>query len=56
MGSLLVIGESPDEAANNVSDPEDGVDQHWLVIFLTNPVVLRIDNEDHCLNAFNPPR
>jgi hypothetical protein len=42
MGSLLVIGESPDEAANNVSDPEDSVDQHWLVIFLANPVVLRI--------------
>jgi hypothetical protein len=49
MGSLLVIGEAPDEAANYVSDPEDGVNQHWLVIFLAHPVVLRIKNEEQLL-------
>ena len=43
MGSKYsqVIGESPEKASDGVSDPEDGVDQHRLVVLLTHPVVLR---------------
>ena len=45
MGSKYsqVIGESPEKASDGVSDPEDGVDQHWLVVLLTHPVVLKKD-------------
>ena len=38
-----VIGESPEKTSDGVSDPEDGVDQHWLVVLLTHPVVLKKD-------------
>ena len=38
-----VIGESPEKTSDGVADPEDGVDQHWLVVFLTHPVVLKKD-------------
>ena len=40
-GGLLVIGETPDEAADDVSDPEHGLYQHRLEVFLTHPVVLQ---------------
>ena len=40
-GGLLVIGETPDEAADDVSDPEYGLYQHRLEVFLTHPVVLQ---------------
>ena len=36
-----VIGESPEKTSDCVADPEDGVDQHWFVVFLTHPVVLK---------------
>ena len=39
--SLLVRGEPPEEAAEDVADPEEGVDQHRLVVLLTHPVLLR---------------
>ena len=39
-GDLLVIGETPDEAADDVANPEDCLDQHWLVVFFAHPVVL----------------
>ena len=39
--SLLVGGETPEEAAEDVSDPEEGVDQHRLVVLVAHPVVLR---------------
>ena len=35
-----VIGEAPEKTTYGVADPEDGVDQHGLVVLLTNPVVL----------------
>ena len=38
-----VIGEAPEKTANGVANPEDGVDQHGLVVFLTHPVVLKKD-------------
>ena len=41
--NLLVCGETPHEAAKDVSNPEEGVDQHRLVVFLTHPVVLKQD-------------
>ena len=45
MGSKYsqVVGESPEKTSDGVSDPEDGVDQHWLVVLLTHPVVLKKD-------------
>ena len=36
-----VIGEAPEKTTNGVANPEDGVQQHWLVVFLAHPVVLR---------------
>lgn len=39
-GGLLVIGETPDEATDDVPDPENCLDQHRLVVFFTHPVVL----------------
>ena len=39
--SLLVGGETPDEAAEDVSNPEEGVDQHRLVVLIAHPVVLQ---------------
>ena len=39
--SLLVCGEPPEEAAKDVSDPEEGVDQHRLVVLRAHPIVLR---------------
>ena len=36
-----VIGEAPEKTTDGVADPEDGVDQHWLVVLVTHPVVLR---------------
>lgn len=38
-----VIGEPPEKTSDCVTDPEDGVDQHWLVVFLTHPIVLAGD-------------
>ena len=35
-----VIGEAPEKTTDGVADPEDGVDQHGLVVLLANPVVL----------------
>ena len=40
-GGLLVIGETPDEAADDVANPENCLDQHRLVVFLAHPVVLK---------------
>ena len=40
MNLLLVIGESPQEAANSVANPEDSVNQHRSEGLLTDPVVL----------------
>ena len=40
-GGLLVIGETPDEAADDVSDPEYSLYQHRLEVFLAHPVVLQ---------------
>ena len=37
---LLVIGESPEEAANGVANPEDSMNQHRSEVLLTDPVVL----------------
>ena len=39
-GGLLVIGETPDEAADDVADPKHCLDQHRLEVILANPVVL----------------
>ena len=41
IGNILVCGEAPQEAAQDISDPEEGVDQHRLVVLVTHPVVLR---------------
>ena len=38
---LLVIGESPQEAADSVANPEDSVNQHRSEVLLTDPVVLQ---------------
>ena len=38
--NLQVIGEAPEEAPNSVTNPEHCVDQHWLVVLLTHPVIL----------------
>ena len=38
--NLQVIGEAPEEAPNSVTNPEHSVDQHWLVVLLTHPVIL----------------
>ena len=35
-----VIGEAPEKTTDGVANPEDGVQQHWLVVFLAHPVVL----------------
>ena len=40
MRFLQVVGESPEKTANCVANPEDGVDQHGLVVFLTDPIIL----------------
>ena len=39
-GGLLVIGETPNEASNNVANPKHCLDQHWLEVILAHPVVL----------------
>ena len=41
MSLLLVIGESPEEAANSVANPEDSMNQHRSEVLFTNPVVLQ---------------
>ena len=38
---LLVIGESPQEAADSVANPEYSVNQHRSEVLLTDPVVLQ---------------
>ena len=38
---LLVCGETPEEAAQDVAHPEEGVDQHGLVVLRAHPIVLR---------------
>ena len=40
---LLVIGKTPDETADDVTDPEDGLYQHRFVIFFANPVILEFE-------------
>ena len=42
MQLLLIIGESPEEAANGVANPEHSVDQHRSEVLLTDPVILNI--------------
>ena len=39
-GGLLVIGETPNEAADDVADPKHCLDQHRLEVILAHPVVL----------------
>ena len=39
-GGLLVIGETPDEATDDVANPENCLDQHRLVVLFAHPVVL----------------
>ncbi len=36
----LVIGQSPDQAANGVADPEEGLNKRWSPVFLTDPIIL----------------
>ena len=43
--NLLVSGEAPQEASQDVSHPEESVNQHWLVVLVAHPVVLG-QNED----------
>ena len=38
--SLRVRGETPEEAAQDVAHPEEGVDQHGLVVLRAHPIVL----------------
>ena len=37
---LLIIGESPQEAANSVTNPEHSMNQHRSEVLLTDPVIL----------------
>ena len=37
---LLVIGETPNEAADDVADPKHCLHQHRLEVILAHPVVL----------------
>ena len=41
-----VIGEAPEKTTDGVANPEDGVDQHRFVVFLTHPVVLNKDIDE----------
>ena len=43
---LLIIGESPEEAANSVTNPEDSMNQHRSEVLLTDPVVLDCNNNN----------
>ena len=43
--NLLVSGEAPQEASQDVSHPEESVNQHRLVVLVAHPVVLG-QNED----------
>ena len=38
---LLVIGETPGDASDDVADPENVFDYHWLVVVIANPIVLQ---------------
>ena len=38
--NLLVSGEAPQEASQDVSHPEESVNQHRLVVLVAHPVVL----------------
>ena len=38
---LLVIGETPGDAPDDVADPENVFDNHWLVVVIANPIVLK---------------
>ena len=38
---LLVIGETPSDAPDDVADPENVFDYHWLVVVIANPIVLQ---------------
>ena len=38
---LLVIGETPGDAPDDVADPENVLDNHWLVVVIANPIVLK---------------
>ena len=38
---LLVIGETPGDASDDVADPENVFDNHWLVVVIANPIVLQ---------------
>ena len=43
---LLVCGETPEEAAQDVAHPEEGVDQHGLVVLRAHPIVLGQTREE----------
>ena len=38
---LLVIGEAPGDASDDVADPENVFDNHWLVVVIANPIILQ---------------
>ena len=40
MVNLLVSGEAPQEASQDVSHPEESVNQHRFVVLVAHPVVL----------------
>ena len=48
---LLVIGESPQEAAQRIADPEDSLYQHWSEVFLAHPVVLSYQERWECYST-----
>jgi len=40
----IVVGETPGDAPDDVADPENVFDNHWLVVVIANPIVLTGDS------------